>query len=100
MDPNTWLEMVLRTRQLEAALGSGDKVVEANEKETVIIQRRCVRASHDLKAGDLIERKDLTVLRPATPGAILPYEIEAVQGKHARTDIPSGKDLHWTDLSE
>ena len=44
MDPDTWNEMVVRTRELEYALGSPDKKVEDNEKETVVVQRRCLRA--------------------------------------------------------
>jgi len=38
------------------------------------------------------------VLRPATPGAIPPKEIEAVVGTKAATDIPAGEALFWTKL--
>lgn len=41
--------MVERTRELEWALGSADKVVTENEQETVILQRRCLRAARDIK---------------------------------------------------
>lgn len=40
MNPRSWCDMVLRTRELEAALGDGIKRVEENEKETRILQRR------------------------------------------------------------
>lgn len=40
MNPQTWREMVDRTRELEASLGDGIKRVEENEKETRILQRR------------------------------------------------------------
>jgi N-acetylneuraminate synthase len=40
----------------------------------------------------------IDVLRPATPGAIPPYEIENVIGTRALNDIPFGKELRWTDL--
>src|SRR5262249_53339138 len=43
MDPRTWREMVDRTRELEAALGTGVKRVEENERETVVLQRRSIR---------------------------------------------------------
>ncbi len=99
MDPESWAVMVQATRQLERALGSADKFVAGNETETVILQRRCVRASAAIKAGQIIHREDITALRPATPGAIQPYEIDQVIGKTARQDIPEGKDLRWTDLS-
>ena len=51
MTPATWREMVDRTRELEYALGSAEKNVCGNEQETVVVQRRCLRAARDLAAG-------------------------------------------------
>lgn len=98
MTPTTWREMVDRTRELERALGSADKVVAANEQQTVIVQRRCLRAAQDIPADEILTREMISVLRPATPGAIMPYEIAAVIGTRAMVDIPAGKELRWTDL--
>jgi sialic acid synthase SpsE len=100
MTPTTWREMVDRTRELEYALGSADKFVTENEQHTVIIQRRCLRAARDIRKGEIISREMIDVLRPATPGAIQPYEIAAVCNTRALADIPSGKELRWTDLGE
>jgi sialic acid synthase SpsE len=98
MTPITWREMVDRTRELERALGSADKFVTENESETVIVQRRCLRARRDIQAGEMLNREMIDVLRPATPGAIIPYEIDLVIGTQALRDIPGGKELRWTDL--
>ena len=98
MDPDSWTEMVKRTRELEAALGSTDKVIVENEMETSVIQRRCVRAARDLKAGEIIDREMLEVLRPATDGAIKPHEITKVIGTQVNNDIPAGKEIRWTDV--
>lgn len=98
MDPDGWAEMVHRTRELEAALGSTDKVVAENEKETVVIQRRCVRAARDLKKGEVLTRDMLDVLRPAAVEAIKPDQIEQVIGTTAALDIPAGKEIRWLDL--
>jgi len=98
MTPKTWREMVDRTRELERALGSADKYVSANEQDTVIVQRRCLRAAREIRAGEVFTREMIAVLRPATPGAIMPYEIEAVIGTRALSDIKAGKELRWTDL--
>jgi sialic acid synthase SpsE len=98
MTPHTWREMVDRTRELERALGSADKKVGENEQETVIIQRRCLRAGGDIKQGEKISREMIAVLRPASPGAIMPYDIEQVLGTRALRDIPEGKELRWIDL--
>jgi N-acetylneuraminate synthase len=98
MDPEAWAEMVLRTRELENALGSTDKIIVENEQETSVIQRRCVRAARDLKAGEIITRDMLDVLRPATIGAIKPFEVENVIGTKVYIDIPAGKEIRWTDV--
>ena len=47
MDPTTWREMVERSRELESSLGNGLKVVEENEKDTVVLQRRSLRATEN-----------------------------------------------------
>ena len=98
MNPHTWMEMVKATRQLERALGSGDKVVADNERETVIIQRRCLRAAQDIMPGQILIREMIDVLRPATNGAILPYQVEDVIGLKAMVHIPMGQELRWTQL--
>jgi sialic acid synthase SpsE len=100
MNPQAWSDMVTATRQLERALGSGDKFIAGNEKDTMIVQRRCLRARCEIKAGQKITREMIDVLRPATPGAILPFEIGQVVGKTAAVDIPAGKELRWTMLVE
>ena len=91
MNPEAWAEMVARTRELERALGSTDKFVAENEKDTVIVQRRCLRAAREIKEGEVITHDMLEPLRPNTPGAIQPYEIDSVVGTKALVDIPFGK---------
>lgn len=100
MTPETWREMVDRTRELERAMGSPDKRVMENEEQTVVVQRRCLRANRDIKRGESLSREMIAVLRPATPGAIPPYEIDQVIGTRAIDAIPAGKELRWEDLGE
>lgn len=87
MTPTTWSDMVERTRELEAALGSGDKVIADNEQETVVIQRRGLRFARDMAAGEVIKASDLVALRPATPGIITPDAVDSVVGKTLRDDV-------------
>jgi N-acetylneuraminate synthase len=98
MNPTSWAEMVTATRQLERAMGSANKIIAENEHDTVVVQRRCLRAAQDIKAGQTLTREMIDVLRPATPGAIMPYDIEQVVGRAARQDIPAGQELRWTQL--
>ncbi|HOT99307.1 MAG TPA: N-acetylneuraminate synthase family protein [Anaerolineaceae bacterium] len=98
MNPESWAEMVTATRQLERAMGSANKTIAENEHDTVVVQRRCLRAAQDIKAGQTLTREMIDVLRPATPGAIMPYDIEQVVGLTARQDITAGQELRWTQL--
>ncbi len=99
MNPQSWADMVQNTRQLERALGSGSKFVAGNEQDTVIVQRRCLRAARAIHAGEVLTREMIDVLRPATPGAVEPFEIDKVLGLKAEQDLEKGQDLRWTQLS-
>ena len=99
MDPREWREMVDRTRELEAALGSAEKRVAENERQTVVLQRRCVRAARPIQAGEPIDRDMLTVLRPSPVGAIQPYEIDRVVGARAVRDLEEGEELTWLTVT-
>ena len=57
MNPETWKEMVDRTRELEESLGKKIKKVEKNETETVILQRRAVRAKSIIKKNEKFSLK-------------------------------------------
>lgn len=99
LDPTSWRAMVNDTRMLEAALGTGIKQVEPNEEQTVVLQRRCVRASHALAAGTVITEADIEVLRPAPAEAIAAHEFSKVLGTTLNRDLVFGEELHWSDLT-
>ena len=98
MTPATWREMVERARELEQALGHGDKRVEENEMDTVVAQRRCLRAAGALAAGTVLTRERIDVLRPAPRHAIMPHEIEGVVGRRTRVALDEGEELTWDKL--
>jgi len=100
MTPVTWREMVDRTRELEAALGDGRKRVEANERETVIVQRRCVRAGRNLELGSLLKEEDLTMLRPCPADGIAPFEFPKLVGKRLKRAVSVGEHLRWEDVAQ
>ena len=98
MDPETWADMVARTRELERAMGSPLKRVADNEKETVYVQRRCLRAARDIKEGEVLAREMIDVLRPAVPGAIQARQMNQVLGTKVVEDIPRGEAFRWEML--
>jgi N-acetylneuraminate synthase len=92
--------MVDRTRELEYALGSPKKRVAENEKDTVVVQRRCLRAARDLQAGVVLTADMVEALRPAPAEAVKPYELNKVVGKKLRQNLSFGEILRWADLDE
>lgn len=99
MDPKSWREMVDRTRELERSLGTGVKRVEANEMETVVLQRRAIRLKYDLPAAMTLTREHLEVLRPCPEDALPPTRIGEVMGKQLKRPMKAGEHLRWSDFA-
>lgn len=98
MNPVSWRNMVERTRELEYALGDGVKRVEGNETNTVVVQRRAIRARTNLPKGTVLEGEHLEVLRPCPPDALPPYDMNAVLGRTLSKGLEAGDHVKWTDL--
>ena len=98
MNPATWKEMIDRSRELESALGTGIKIVEENELETIEIQRRSIRLKNRLQAGTIITEDMLEELRPAPKDAVFPYQKKEVIGKKIAGDKEKGDYLKFEDL--
>jgi sialic acid synthase SpsE len=100
MNPNTWREMISRSRELEAALGDGIKRIEQNEDETLIIQRRCLRLRRNMKSGEKIQSCDLEALRPSPASALAPFYLQKVIGKTLTVSKIAGDTLYLSDIEE
>ncbi len=98
LNPVTWRAMVDGTRELEAALGDGVKRVEENERETVVIQRRALRAASDLAAGTVLTSSHLEALRPCPAGAVSPDQERAILGKRTSRDLNRGAEVVWDSI--
>lgn len=100
MNPVTWKEMVNRSRELENALGTGIKKVEENEKTTVVLQRRAIRAKRDLLAGTVLTNDVLEELRPAPSDAVFPYQKGQILGKTLTVNKVKGDYLKFSELED
>ena len=99
MDADDFKNMVENIRNLEKALGS-DKNIYPEEDETVILQRRCLRASEDIKKGSLLTRNMIDVLRPAPKNCIYPKHIDEIIGLKLNKDIKKGEHLTWDVINK
>lgn len=99
MDPVSWRDMVDRTRELELALGTTEKRVMENEMETVVLQRRAVRAARDLAVGDTLTVDDLSLLRPCPVDALPPYRRDELVGHTVTRNIVAGEIITFGDVT-
>lgn len=100
LEPSSWKEMIIQSRELEAALGNGEKIIEDNEKETSIIQRRCLRVNKDIHPGDIITRKNINALRPCPENGIQPFDIGKVLCKRLKSMKHNGEALYHSDFED
>lgn len=98
MNPKEWKLMVDHTRELELALGGEIKKIEDNEKETVIIQRRAIRAIKDLSTNTTLQKDDLIFLRPCPLEALKPSQINMLLNKKIKREIKKGDIIKVNDL--
>ena len=93
IEPAEWKKMVEETRLLEAMLGDGNKKIEENEQDTVIVQQRALWITNDMEAGDIMKDSYFEVLRPCPKDAIKPSKIKDIIGKPIRSQIKIGDYL-------
>jgi len=98
MTPKTWKEMIERSREIEAAMGTGIKVIEDNEKESVILQRRSLRTVKNLIAGHVICESDVEALRPAPENCFTPFETDNLVGKTLKLDKKAGDAILKSEI--
>ena len=95
MNPQSWRDMVDRTRELELALGDGVKRIEANEIDSSVVQRRCMRLAKPVSEGDILSEDCLEALRPRPEGSVEPFELELVIGRPVLAALKKGDALMW-----
>ena len=94
MNPQSWREMVDRSYELHYALGDGIKRIEENEKASLVVQQRSIRAAFNLQAGTIISAAHLEFLRPIPADGFAPYQAEELIGK--KLHLPLEKGAHFT----
>lgn len=94
MNPDSWRAMVNNANVLYDSLGNGIKTIEENEKESRIVQRRCLRATEDLQKGEVLDLTHFVSLRPAPSDGLEPYEVKQLIGMQLKKGIATGE--HYT----
>jgi N,N'-diacetyllegionaminate synthase len=93
-DPAGFGEYVRSVRQVEAALGDGEKRPTPTEAENRVHARRSHHARRDLHPGDVLTAADVMLLRPATG---IPASM-GVTGRMVARSVLAGNALLFEDL--
>jgi sialic acid synthase SpsE len=99
MTPKGFKEMVNKTLDLELLMGLPNKIIESNELETSIVQRRSIYAARDINPGEVLVESDFVYLRPSPAGTIPPYLNGLLMGRKVKIAVPKGKAITWEDIN-
>jgi len=93
MDPTDMTNLVTEIRNLELAFGTSRKKLNINEEPDKYWATRSLHINKNLKAGETITKKDITMLRPGY--GISPFDKEKIIGMKLAKDIGKNEVLEW-----
>ena len=64
LEPKELAEMICSIRSVEAALGSGDKIVAEAERPNIAVARKSIVAARAIAPGEVLTEENITVKRP------------------------------------
>ena len=85
LEPNELAAMVCAIRNIEKAIGTGEKLPSPSEKKNIAIARKSIVAKAKIKAGEVFTEENITVKRPGT--GISPMKWFDVLGTKAIRDF-------------
>lgn len=85
LDPAELKAMVKAIRNIEQAVGDGEKHVSDSERPNIEVARKSIIAARDIKAGEILSEENLTVKRPGN--GISPMRWDEIIGTRAIRDF-------------
>ncbi len=97
MEPNEFRAMVSAIRELESALGDGEKRPRRDEEPERLWARRSLHVAHALAPGATLEARDLKIVRPAD--GLPPDALALVLGRRVRRALEPDQPLYAEDCA-
>lgn len=91
LEPQELKAMVKAIRNIELALGSGEKKVSDSERANIAVARKSIVASAFIKKGEILTDDNLTVKRPGT--GISPMRWDEVIGTKAKMNYQPDEQI-------
>lgn len=96
LEPGEMAAMTAAIRNVEAALGSGDKRPVPAELAVAVVARRSLNWTRDIGAGEIIGGEDLVALRPT--GGLSPARLRDVVGRRTARAVRAGTQAMGSDV--
>jgi N,N'-diacetyllegionaminate synthase len=96
LEPLELTRMVNEIREVEAALGDGEKIPSPSEASNIRLVRRSLHAARAIAAGHALESSDCIALRPGT--GISPTKLPDLLGRRVVSDIEKGQLFELRDF--
>ena len=93
IEPNEFKKMVNNIRNVDEALGNGNKIPSNEEIENRKVIRKSIVAAKDIKKGDIFSATNLVAKRPGT--GISPMEWDDILGEKANYDFKKDDLIKW-----
>jgi N-acetylneuraminate synthase/N,N'-diacetyllegionaminate synthase len=98
LDPVELGSLVQSIRDVEAALGDGDKRPMPCELDTRRVARRSIVAARPIRAGERLTREGICIKRPGT--GISPADLDRALGRRLRRDVAADEVIDWSVLED
>lgn len=85
LEPAELASMVSAIRNIELAIGSGEKHVSDSERPNIVVARKSIVAATDIRKGEILTENNITVKRPGN--GISPMKWDSVLGTAATRDF-------------
>lgn len=97
IEPGELKDMVGKIRDIESAVGEGQKNGPSKEEmEMYVLARRSLIAKKDIAAGSIIQDEDIVVKRPGM--GIHPSMLQHIVGRKAQKDIQADEPITWDSI--
>ena len=91
LEPEELAAMVRSIRNIEKAIGTGEKIPSASEKKNIPVARKSITAKRKIQAGEILTEENLTAKRPGT--GISPMRWTEVVGMRAIRDFEEDEQI-------
>lgn len=91
LEPNELKKMIISIRNIEKALGSGEKKPSNSEKKNISVARKSIVAKKAIRKGEQFTEENLAVKRPGT--GISPMRWNEIVGLYAKKDYSEDEQI-------